>query len=294
MNLDGLDVFVDVVETRSFTGAARRLSMPLSTVSAKVARLEAALGTTLLHRTTRQVTVTETGQVYYEHCLRALAALAEAEHQIANVQGAPSGILRITAPADITQFLLAEVVTEFTYAYPDVSVDLRITNEKVDLVAEGIDLAVRIGPLRDSTLLARKFRDISAGLYAAPRYIAQFGRPREIADLAQHRLLQMGQLSLHRVFPNFPIAQDMFARSVQISTDDMLANRAFVAQGAGLGVLPDFVAQGAGDESQLVNVLPALTVIGGPIYFVYPGQKFVPPKLKAFIEFASRPLASGA
>ncbi|MCJ8308682.1 MAG: LysR family transcriptional regulator [Hyphomicrobiales bacterium] len=284
MELDGIDVFAEVVNARSFSAAAKRLGMPVSTVSAKVARLEQRLGVTLLHRTTRQLNLTQYGKAYYERCVRALAEMSEAERELADQSQEPTGLLTISAAADLAQFKLIPLIEAYLERYPKTSIDLRVSNRRVDLVAEGIDLAIRSGELEDSSLVVSRYADTRVGLWASQDYVAQHGAPQNIQDLASHRLVHMSRAEdLLKIVgldeKNFGLAD----RS-RLSCDDLQTVRAFIEEGTGIGVLPDFI--GAYRARPLVQVLPE--VVSDPIsaFFVYPAQQFVPRSLRAFIDLA--------
>lgn len=286
MALEDIEVFAEVVQAKSFTQAAKRLSIPTSTASAKVARLEERLGVTLMLRTTRQVSVTPEGKAYYQHCVRALAELAEAERELAEGLAGPSGKLRITAPADLTQSVLAPIVERYLALYPDVSVELIMTNRQVDLVGEGINLAVRVGDLASSNLIARRFFETRAGLWASSEYLERHGKPKTIKDLAKHTMVQMSlshaELELLDK-NNTPVALDFSGR---LSTDDMQTSRVFIENGAGIGLLPNFIGINAHENSHLVRVLPSVASTPTTAYFVYPDQRFVSQNVRTFIDCA--------
>lgn len=286
MNLDGIEVFAEVVEAKSFSRAARRLGMPVSTVSAKVARLEERLNVTLIRRTTRQLSVTEAGQTYYEYCVRALAELGEAEQHLAQTKAEPTGVLRITAPPDIAQSILTPIITSFTTRHAAVSVDLTVTNRAVDLIGENIDLAIRVGRLTDSSLIIRKFKDFCMGLWAAPKYLELVGHPKTLADLEYLTLVELNiggashqMISENGKSPNIKNAG-------RIATDDIQSCRAFVEAGAGIGILPDFVGEEGARAKRLVRVLPNASSRPATAYFVYPEQRFVSQNVRAFIDWA--------
>lgn len=288
MSLDDIAVFVEVVDAGSFTKAAKRLGIPLSTASAKVARLEETLGATLLQRTTRQVQVTETGQLYYAHCLRALDALTEAEQVINSTTDEPRGQLRITTPVDVAQFVMADVVDSFVTAYPEVSVELVVTNRKVDLIAEGVDLAVRVGPLEDSNLIARKFISSQIGLFASPDYLDRKGTPTTASDLKDHTMVRMMLDRGRNRYLDMFFGQLNLAETARVTADDISTIRAFIEAGIGIGLVPSFASSG------LVQVLPQLTTEPSIAYLVYPEQRFVPPKIRAFINHATSHLDPSA
>ncbi len=282
MRIDEISVFVRVLEAGSFTGAARRLGIPTTTVSAKVAALERRLGVTLIKRTTRRMRVTDAGQVYFDRCRTGLREIEAAEAEVAAETGRVAGLLRLTAPVDIAQDILPPVIARFREAMPEVRVEIIVTDRIADLIAEGIDLAIRVGPLRDSSLVTRSFMIGPTGLFACPRYLDRRGTPRSLADLAQHDLIGFGK-SRGR-----PIPMRMGSRKVEVSLtgavtcDDFHATRAFIAMGLGIGFLPAFLAE----DFKLVRVLPELRSDQTGLFFAYPAQKFVPPRVKRFIAFA--------
>ncbi|CAM3647227.1 HTH-type transcriptional regulator DmlR [Vibrio aerogenes CECT 7868] len=286
MNLEHIDVFVEVVDAQSFTRAAARLGMPTSTVSARIARLEQRLGVTLIQRTTRQLSVTAAGRRYYEHCVRALSEVASAEQELSSITQQPSGKLVITAPADIADSLLVPLIHTYTQTYTAVQIELMVTNRQVDLIGENVDLAVRIGPLSDSAMIARKYIDSRVGLWASSAYLEKYGTPDHEDDLADHQMIQL-----------LPVGRDLTlyhpsGRAVDIRlsgaviTDDVQNCRKFIESGAGIGFLPDFIGQNAGMSPTLVRVLPELVSDTFSVYFVWPSQQFVPQTVRKFIDLA--------
>src|SRR5258706_9382955 len=186
IDLNRIGLFVRVADGGSFTAAARLSGLPKSSVSRAVAALERELAVRLIQRTTRRLQLTEAGRAYYESVSRALAGIEEAAAAMSELQDTPRGQLRITAPPDLGQWLLAPTIARFAMRYPDVQVDVSLTQRLVDLVHEGLDLALRVGKLRDSRLVARPLGHIRAGIFAAPRYLKRRGRPRSVGELAEH------------------------------------------------------------------------------------------------------------
>jgi DNA-binding transcriptional LysR family regulator len=283
MVLDGVDVFVKVVEAGGFSAAARRLAMPATTVSAKIARLEERLGVTLIQRSTRRMHVTPAGEAYYAHCAEALRALEAGEAQLEAASEAPSGLLRLTAPADATQHALIPIVMRYLKTYSRVSVELLVTNTPLDLLAEGVDLALRASPMRDSTLQSRKFGSGRLRLFASPTYLKRRGTPKVAADLAGHDVL------VHSRFPAGAMRL-MAGKEVlnvkpnsRIRTDDMQTIMTFALEGAGIALIPEFSAEAT---RGLVPVLPDYGSAPASIYFVYPAGRFTPPNVRAFIDMA--------
>ena len=283
MQLGGVDVFVRVVEAGGFSAAARLLGMPTTTVSAKIARLEERLGVTLIQRSTRRMHVTAAGDAYYRHCREAMASLLAGEEELAAATTEPSGLLRITVPYDLAQVLLPPIVAAYLRRYAGTSIEVIATNSQLDLLAEGIDLAIRAAPaLKDSTLQVRKFGSAKLKLFASAAYLAAHGTPERLADLGNHEIL------VHSRFPpglklegdngeRFEITGQARARA-----DDMHSVRAFAEHGLGIAVLPEIL--GTLPESKLVQVLPSIGLQMGSLNFVYPAGKFVPVNVRAFID----------
>jgi DNA-binding transcriptional LysR family regulator len=285
MGFDAIAIFVKVVQTGSFSGAARLLGMPKTTVSAKVAALEKRLGVTLIRRTTRKLYVTEAGEIYFRHCAEALREVELGESALQSAISQPTGLLRVTAPVDIGHSLLPRIARAYLEKYPGTQIEMIISNRIADLVGEGIDLAIRAGSLKDSSLLARRFMDLNAGLWASPAYLAASRRPTHPKDLAKCRLVvHQNMKSLHLSNEKTDMRIPLAGR---ITTDDLEAIRELLIQGEGIGWLPDFLVTDALAAGTLVPVLPKWkSKSAGGIYFVYAGQKYAPPKVQAFIEIA--------
>jgi DNA-binding transcriptional LysR family regulator len=288
MDLDDIAVFVKVVQAGSFSQAARLLGMPNTTVSAKVARLEKRLGVTLIQRTTRKLHITPAGRAYFERCVRGLSEIETAEAEITLATAEPRGALRLTATAEVAHSVLPPVVTRYARAYPRMSVELIVTNRIVDLIAEGIDLALRAAELKDSTLVARRFMAVDWGLWVSQSYAASREVPRSVSELAGHATVVFSRLPS----PKLKLAdgEDLeLALDGPIVADDLETVRAFVLEGEGIGALPEFLAREDAAHARLVRVLPELSWSAGALSFVYPSQQFVPAKVRAFIDLALEP-----
>src|SRR5689334_174794 len=180
MDLNDIVVFTKVVETKSFTGAADALGLPKSTVSRKLAQLEERLGVRLVQRTTRKLALTEIGEAYYERCARIVADIGEAEKLVTDMQATPRGRLRVTSTVDFSTRYLGGIVADFIAQHPDINVELEATDRLVDLIDESYDVAVRFGPMPESTLIARRLAGVSLVLCAAPAYLERRGTPKTI------------------------------------------------------------------------------------------------------------------
>ena len=282
MDLDGIAVFVKVVQAGSFSAAARLLRIPNTTVSAKVARLEKRLGVTLIQRTTRKLHVTPAGRAYFERCLHALQEIETAEAEVSSSAAEPRGLLRITAPGDVAHGLLPLLISRFLERYPRTQVEVLVANRVVDLVGEGVHLGIRAGTLRDSSLVARKFMSYTGGLWASVAYLKKKGTPKTPADLDGHDFLAFPRLAGNALRLSDGRAHAEISMKGRVAVDDLETLRNLAVQGRGIGMLIDYLAREAG----LVQVLPKWNWARGALSFVYPGQRFVPANVRAFIDMA--------
>jgi DNA-binding transcriptional LysR family regulator len=275
VDLDLLAQFVAVAEAGSFTAAARRLGVPKSTTSRAVAALEGRMGVQLLHRTTRHVALSSAGAALYERVAPLVTSLLRALEDVPERGEQPSGKLRVTGPIDLGAVVLPPVVAAFSARYPAVQVEVDLSNRVVDLVAEGVDLALRIvrGRLRDSSLVARAAGVAVGHVYASPVYLARRGTPRTAAELQDHEWV------LFREMLELDLGGETLRPRSRIVGSDLLLVRDVVRAGAGLGFLPDLVAEVA---PELVQVLPRLAVRTGSMWIVHPARKNVPRKVTAF------------
>lgn len=286
MDLDAITVFVRVIEAGSFSAAARRLGAPKATVSAKVARLEKRLGVSLIQRTTRKLRVTEAGEEYFRHCASAIREVELAEAALQSASGKPSGVLRVTTPVDLGHTVLPRIVHAFAAKYPGVSVELLVTNRVVDLVAEGIDLAIRPSQaLKDSSLIAQRFFDMASNLWASPDYLRRLGALTHPRDL--ERATFLGFLARSSMVLTNGKSTVEVPVTGRIRADDFETIKALLLQGEGIAWLPDFLAEEPAQAGALVPVLPQWwPKERGAFYFVYAGRKYGLPKVQAFIQTA--------
>ncbi|AKJ05690.1 LysR family transcriptional regulator [Archangium gephyra] len=284
MDLNELLVFAKVVQSGSFTVAAKGLRMPKSTVSRKVSELEERVGAQLLQRTTRKLRLTEVGQAYYEHCARIVAEAEQAELAVTRMQAAPHGLLRVTAP--LTFSFLGPIVAEFLKRYPEVQLELVCTDRSVDLMEEGFDLAVRAGRLADSSLIARKLGNVERAVVAAPSYLEERGAPKSPKDLERHDCLVFGAGMEGNVWTlhsgNKSLQVSVRARLV-VNEPDML--RAVALAGAGIALLPTLPSATDFTTGRLRRILPDWSSAGAPVHAVYPSTRHHSPKVMAFVDF---------
>jgi DNA-binding transcriptional LysR family regulator len=292
MDLNLLAMFEAVARTSSFSAAAQELGIPKSSTSRAIARLEEELGAQLLFRTTRKVALSAAGTALYDRVAPLLRSMKAALGELPETEEAPSGTLKVTAPADLGVFFLAEVLARYSARYPAVSVKLHLTGRLVDLVGEGFDVALRVAPkLEDSTLVVRRAAPVVLHLFASPLYLARRGTPRSEDELAEHDwILFRGGAQCLRVAGARPPSR----RPPRIVCDDVLFVRDAVRAGAGIGLLPTFVAEADVVAGGLVRILPRYERFAGNLYVVSPAAKHVPRKVTAFRELVLEMLKSSA
>lgn len=287
--LDGIATFARVVESGSFSAAADRLALSKSAVSAHVQRLEERLGVRLLNRTTRRLSVTEAGAAYYRHCARILAEAEAAEQAAGALQREPRGTLRISAPDSFGTMHVAPAVPAFLRRYPELSVDITLSPAHVNLLEEGLDLAIRIGVLEDSPLVVRKLAPSRLVLCAAPAYLGERGKPREPGDLARHNCLCTSLLPWG---DEWRLAGKRGERRVAVSgslrsnSADMLRSAAI--DGIGIALLPSWAVAEELRSGVLQRVLEGWEPPASTIYAVYAGNRLMSMKVRAFVDHLAR------
>jgi DNA-binding transcriptional LysR family regulator len=284
---DLLHTFVHVVECGSFSAAANRLGVSKSLVSRKVSQLERHLGTQLLFRTTRRIHPTDAGHGLFSKCERLFASLEEAEESVQNLEDVPRGHLRIVCTDILGERYISLAAARFATRYPQLKVDVHVTSRLVDLVAEGYDLAVRYGRLTDSSLKARRVFEMPHAVCGAPAYFDQHGTPRRIEDLARHRCL---------VATFDPCATWRFRVAGKIVDIDLEATwrsnnasalTAAAVEGLGICRLPWLYLRDPLASGKLVSILDEYQYDAFPVWLVYPGTRYVPAKVRMFIDYLS-------
>jgi len=288
MGLDDAQIFTRVVEFHSFTQAANSLGMQKSTVSRRIALLEERLGVRLLNRTTRKLRLTEVGQAYYDRCRQIMLDFAEAEQAVMQLQHAPSGLLRITAPIEFGQIFLGQAVGAFMREYPLIIAEVEITSRSVDPVEEGVDIAIMVGQPQDSTLIARKLFESPRRFYASPDYLASHGHPMSTADLSGHRAILLPQDN-----PRYwPVVGEQRLCNRCLSCNNVTFAREAAIAGAGIAGIPSMICRESVEAGQLIELLPEALLPAGEIYAVYPSRRFQAMKVRAFLDFVIQRLPS--
>ncbi|MDO6706098.1 LysR family transcriptional regulator [Photobacterium sp. 1_MG-2023] len=289
-NWEGVSEFVAVAESSSFTLAAKKLSTSVAQVSRRVAALEDRLAVKLLNRTTRKVTLTEAGMLYFQQCKHLVDGLEQAELAVTQMQTTPKGLVRVTAPVTYGEMHLAPLINQFLEQYPQVDVELVLTNQKLDLIESGVDLAIRLGRLEDSTLLARRLSTRQSYVCASRDYLDRHGEPHTLSELSKHQCL-VGSVDVWR------FKDQQQSRSIRISgrlkCNSGFALRDAAKRGLGLIQLPDYYIQQDLESGELIEVLAQYRDDKEGIWALFPSSVRLSPKVRLLVEFLVDSLAAG-
>ncbi|NHN84591.1 LysR family transcriptional regulator [Acetobacter musti] len=286
--IDLFRIFVRVVDTASFSRAAASLSMPRSSVSTAVQELESRLGTRLLARTTRSVAPTPDGRAFYDHASRLIADIEEAESLFRRDRASPRGTLRVDMPGRIGRLIVAPALPEFLSRYPEIDIELGVTDRAVNLIEDGVDCVVRVGPLPDSSLIARKIGMLELISVASPAYLAEYGTPASPEDLARHLAVRYASPSTGRVeewewveggqLHTLPVSGRVTVTSAEALIACALA-------GTGLIQIPAYDVRPHLDAGTLIRILPAYRAEPLPITLLYPHRRHLSARLQVFADW---------
>ena len=290
MDLNEILVFTRVVETKSFTGAADLLGLPKSTVSRKLAQLEERLGVRLLQRTTRKLALTDAGQAYYERCAKIVADAAAAEKLVTDMQATPRGMLRVTAPVDLSTGFLGPMLAAFCSEHPEISIELDAADRVVDLIEDGFDVGIRFGPLQESTFAARRLCRVHMQLWASPAYLARRGTPKSPDELDEHDRVLFTPVTRMQSWELVGPEGELYelARPARFASNNLAAVRSVMIEGGGIAIMPNFFAAEPSAAGLIEQVLPGWECRFNEVFAVYPGRQNLPPKLQLFLEHLSR------
>lgn len=287
--IDPLHTFVIVVRTRNFTTAASTLNVTPSAISKQISSLEDRLGVRLLNRTTRSVSPTEAGQLFYQHCENILESITEAEKLVTDFDDTPRGKLRITAMSNFGRRELAKIFNDFTRQYPDVSFELHISDRPVDIVKEGFDFALRIGTLDDSRLIAKPIAEQRIVVCAAPSYLDTWGTPTGLSDLLTHRILFVANAEYARSnwlrqfekMNKFSLASS--ERKLIVNDIDLIYEACLA--GMGITALPTYIADQHIAKGELIPLFSHMEIPVRTIKAVFPQNRYLSSKSRAFLDF---------
>jgi DNA-binding transcriptional LysR family regulator len=284
-DLNDIAVFVKVAQLGSFSRASRALGMPVSTVSRKVSSLEDQLGVTLMQRTTRKLSLTAQGRSYFEQCSEPLSRLFDAESALTQTQKKPEGTLKVSVPVILGQEPFYEFLSAFLKRYPDIQVDLFITNLFVDLIAENVDVGIRFGELADSTLIAKRIGRSIRYLVASPDYLKGRTTPAKPEDLASHQCILLNARNNETEWHLVSGRKSVKLRVAgPVSSQDFQSVSAFTYKGHGIGLLPSSYCEEQIRRRSLIRLLPEWSSPEIFVHAVYPTRRFVPAKLQVFLD----------
>lgn len=292
MQLGSIELFVLAGEQGSFTAAAALAGVTPAAVSRSIGRLEERLGVRLFVRTTRQIRLTDGGRVYFEQCRQALSQLVDAEREVTGQQTIPAGKLRISTTTPYAHFRLLERVAAFRQLYPEVQVEVHISNRNIDFAEEGYDLAVRGRAPQDSTLIARKLEDAALVLVASPAYLARRGTPRSLDALAQHDCIQFVLPSTGRLVPwafmRDGAALELASGEAVVCAGDFLGLTTMALHGGGIAQTYRFTVERELASGALVELLPQHGGCSRPFYLIYPHARHLSLRVRSLVDFLLR------
>jgi DNA-binding transcriptional LysR family regulator len=284
LNPFDLRAFSRIAQLRSVSAAARELKMPKSSVSRSLARLEEALGVPLLERSTRHLRLTDAGTLFLPHATRLLSDMEEAETALRDFAGTARGTLRVSAPLAYVSTLLTPLLPGFLLRYPEVRVVLDLNHRNVDMLAEDIDLVIRMGPLADSSLVARRLPPVHMWLCASPQYVARKGMPVRVADLLVHEVIDRIDGPNEWVFDLPDQGQVRITLHPRAVSPEPAVGMALILGGAGIGLLPSFMAEPAIAEGGLLRIFPESLPQTVEAHALYPSHRSLSAKVRVFID----------
>ncbi|TFH88717.1 LysR family transcriptional regulator [Billgrantia azerbaijanica] len=279
---DRIEAFVEVVRQGTFSAAASRLKVSNSHVSRLVSQLESRLGTPLLYRTTRQIRLTDAGAVYYEHCRHLLDGFLEAEAAVTDFQSRPRGVLRLTSATTFGERYVAPLVNDFQRLHPQLEVQMHFTNRQVEVIDEGFDIAIRMGVLKDSTLIARRLCERREYVVGSRDYFERVSRPHSLAELSHHPCL-LGSRDYWLFETNGVRREVRVDGRWQANSGPALLDA--VRKGLGLAQLPDYYVEPYLQSGELVSVLDTFRHRDTAVWAVYPRHRHLSPKVRQFVDF---------
>lgn len=286
ITLEELRAWVAVVDSGSITAAAEQLEQTTSGISRALSRLESKLQTTLMHRTTRRLALTDEGVIFLEHARQILTSVERAEEQIARRRETPAGRLRINANTPFMLHVIVPLLAEFRQQYPKIELELNTDDIVIDLLEQQTDIAIRIGELRDSTLRARVLGSSATRLVASPDYLAKHGVPGSVAALSQHQLIGFSQLDTHNIWPVWQQEGEFLRIKPTLTASSGETLRQLALQGLGIVRLSDFVSREDREQGRLMDVLASETrELRLPVHAVYYRNQTLSSRVTCFLDF---------
>lgn len=287
-----IPIFTAVVELGSFSAASRKLGITKSAVSKRISALETHLGAKLIQRTTRKLSLTESGEQYYSYIHKAKSLVNEGEDAISSLQGTPRGHLRVSIPMVFGQLHIAPLLSEFLHRFPDIKLNLSMDDKVVDLVEDGLDMVLRIGALSDSNLVARKLSPCRSVLCASPGYLEKYGNPETVNDLQQHNCLYYSYFrsGMEWAFDG-PCGRERIKPEGNIQVNNSKVLKQLMLDDVGICQMPLFLVEQELASGALITILEQYRLPEHGVYAVYPERAFMPAKLKVFLDYLEQKLS---
>ncbi len=289
MQWEGISEFVFVAENESFTQASKKMAISTAQVSRQISALEKRLNIKLFYRTTRKVSLTEEGSVFYQHCRSVLDGLEAAERAITNLQSKPQGKIKLSAPVTYGEQQVLPLVNDFIKQYSDVEVTAYLSNQQIDLVEEGYDLAIRLGKLSDSSMMAKKLGKRTNYVCASPAYLNQHGIPHSLSELSQHSCL-LGTLDYWRFIESGKEKSIRVTGRLRYNSGQGLVDAAL--KGLGIVQLPDYYIEQHLKNGELITLLDNYQVPDEGIWAIYPQNRHLSPKIRLLVDYLAEQLAN--
>jgi len=284
----GISEFVFVAQTTSFTAAAKQLGISTAQVSRQISALEKRLNTKLFYRTTRKVTLTEEGAIYYQHCRQVMTSLEDAERAMSNLQNSPQGLIKVTAPVAYGEKYIMPLISDFMVKYPEITVNMVLTNQTLDLIEGGYDLAIRMGKLHDSTMIAKQLTCRTQYVCASPAYLEKFGIPHSLSELHQHNCL-VGNSEHWRFIEAGKQKSIRVTGTIHCNSGYGLRDAAL--KGIGLIKLPDYYITDDLKSGALVSILEHYQETAESISALYPQNRHLSPKVRFLVDYLAEQLS---
>tara|TARA_B100000446_G_scaffold64273_3_gene60912 strand:+ start:20715 stop:21623 length:909 start_codon:yes stop_codon:yes gene_type:complete len=288
--IDGMKTVVAVVETGSFTVASERLGISKALASKYVGEVEAQLGVRLFNRSTRRLALTEAGQRYYQQVLPLLEGLSAMVDQVTGEQTEPKGLLRVSAPVTFGEMKLSPLIPSFLTQHPEMQLDLQLSDRKIDMLEEGIDVVIRIGGVDDSSLVARQIKNLPLVLCASPDYLQKKGEPKRAKDLMKHTCIIDSNFRIGNQWPLISPSGKTTSIDVhsRVSANSPRAVKAVALAGGGIAMIPKFIIEDELARGELNVVLPKHSTLEFGLFAIYPHRRYLSKKVRCFIDFLSR------
>jgi DNA-binding transcriptional LysR family regulator len=285
--LDGIRTVIAAVETGSFTAAGERQGISKALVSKYVGEVESRLGVRLFNRSTRRLSLTEEGQRYYDQAVPLLEEFSVMVDNVTGAQSAPRGLLRVSVPQTFGEMSLSPLIPKFLETYPDLCLDLQLSDRMIDMLEEGIDVVIRIGGVDDSSLIARQIKTLPLTLCASPEYLAQYGEPTKPEDITQHTCIIDSNF---RIGKHWPIVDpEGQTTSIEVSSNIAVnsprAVKEIAIAGGGIGMIPHFIIESELQKGVLKEILPGYSTLEFGLFAIYPHRRYLSKKVRCFIDF---------